>query len=344
MANAVTKVNGIAIADIAKINSQDDDDLAKLNTLEFTGGYTFSSLTWTTATVAPFTRSSANKIGTAALGGCTEGADTNFHEWNGTWSVGGSTAIRHGSGMSGGSLAAGVIYAGYDNVAGDETSSCEFYSSGTWSSDAATNLTTGHAYPSGGGYLQTAQLCTGGSSYGPTVRDLKTTQTYNGSTWTDESQDSNGRSLGVVVGIADNFVKINGTLDASGMSDAVEHWNGSAWSGMSSSPTEGGGGQMGFGVETRAFKAGGYGRDDYGAPYYYDTTDAVEMWVGTLGVGSWSTESSLPASQAACGYGGGEGGGGSDGIAGWTAGGYTRVYPIGSNTLLNTHYIAEEGG
>ena len=33
MANAVTKVNGIAIADIAKINGQDDDDLAKLNTL-----------------------------------------------------------------------------------------------------------------------------------------------------------------------------------------------------------------------------------------------------------------------------------------------------------------------
>ena len=37
MANAVEKVNSIAIADIAKINGQDDDDLAKLNTLEFTG-------------------------------------------------------------------------------------------------------------------------------------------------------------------------------------------------------------------------------------------------------------------------------------------------------------------
>ena len=37
MANAVTKVNTIASADIAKINGQDDDDLAKLNTLEFTG-------------------------------------------------------------------------------------------------------------------------------------------------------------------------------------------------------------------------------------------------------------------------------------------------------------------
>ena len=37
MANAVTKVNGIAIADIAKISGQNDSDLAKLNALEFTG-------------------------------------------------------------------------------------------------------------------------------------------------------------------------------------------------------------------------------------------------------------------------------------------------------------------
>ena len=37
MANAVTKVNSIAIANIAKINGQNDSDLAKLNTLEFTG-------------------------------------------------------------------------------------------------------------------------------------------------------------------------------------------------------------------------------------------------------------------------------------------------------------------
>ena len=36
MANAVTKVNTIAIASIAKINGQNDSDLAKLNTLEFT--------------------------------------------------------------------------------------------------------------------------------------------------------------------------------------------------------------------------------------------------------------------------------------------------------------------
>jgi len=339
MANAVEKVNTIAIADIEAINGKTDANIQALNALELSGGYTFGSLTWTTATVAPFTRNSSNKIGTAATGACSEGADANFHEWaSDSWSSGGSTGSGHGGGMSGGSLAAGVIYAGWDGS--DESTVCEEYNGGTSTWSNSGSLTTGHAYPSGGGYLQTAQLCTGGSSYNPTVRDLKTTQTYNGSTWTDESVNSNGRALGGVVGTTDNFVKMNGTLDASGMSDDVEHWNGSAWSALATSPTEGGGGQMGFGVETRAFKAGGYGRDDYGAPYYYDTTDAVEMWVSD----SWSTESSLPASQATCGYGGGEGGGGSDGIAGWTAGGYTRVYPTGSNTLLSTHYIAEEGG
>ena len=37
MANAVKKVNGIAIADIKNINGITDSNLKKLNTLEFTG-------------------------------------------------------------------------------------------------------------------------------------------------------------------------------------------------------------------------------------------------------------------------------------------------------------------
>ena len=38
MANNVKKVNTIAIADIGKINGQNDSDLAKLNGEEFTSG------------------------------------------------------------------------------------------------------------------------------------------------------------------------------------------------------------------------------------------------------------------------------------------------------------------
>ena len=59
MANAVEKVNTIAIADIEAINTITDDNLEDLNTLEFTGtlpmliDLTFSGLTWSASSASP---------------------------------------------------------------------------------------------------------------------------------------------------------------------------------------------------------------------------------------------------------------------------------------------------
>jgi len=338
MANAIEKVNTIAILDIEKINTRTDDNIQALNTLEFTGvpPYTHNGLVWSTYTVTPWSGAGALKIGTGAAGGSTEGSSTSFEEWeSGSWSGGGSTSIRHGAGHSGGSLAAGVICGGYDNVAADDTVVTELYNGSSWSTSGS--MINGSAYGSGGGYLQTGFLVTGGSSYNPTVRDITVTQTFNGSTWTNESVASSGHNQAGIVGTTDAFVYFNGNQDGVSMVDTARFWNGSAWSTLATSPTDGYEINA-FGVETRAFKAGGYGSDFLGAPNYYSLQSNVEMWVSD----TWSTETALPAAQSLCGQGGGEGGGGSDGIAGWTAGGYTRSGSSGTD--INTHYIAADSG
>lgn len=338
MANAIEKLNTIAIADIEAINGKTDANIQALNTLELTGGFSFGSLTWSTYTVAPWSGGGAMKIGTGATGAATEGQSTSVEEWaSGSWSAGGSTSVMHGQGHSGGSLAAGVMYAGYDGS--DESTVCEEYNGTSWSTSASVTgaLTTGHAYASGGGYLQTAQLITGGYSFSPTVNNITTTQTYNGSTWTNVGVSSSGFSQAGVVGTTDNFVMINGDEDGQEFTPTAAQWDGSAWNALADSPT-GGYEMMSFGVETRAFKAGGRSSNTLGAPNYFALQSNVEMWVSD----SWSTETALPAAQSNCGQGGGEGAGGSDGIAGWTAAGFTRSGS--TSTTINTHYIAEEGG
>ena len=338
MANAIDKVNGIAIASIEAINGKTDANIQALNALELTGGYSFGSLTWTTATAAAWSGNGSLKIGTAATGAATEGQSTSVDEWaSGSWSAGGSLSVVHTGGASGGSLAAGVIYAGYDGS--DESTVCEEYNGTSWSTDASVTgaLTTGHAFVSGGGYLQTAQIIPAGASFNPYVKDLQTTQTYNGSTWTNESVNSSGMGQAGVVGTADNFVMINGTLDGQAQSNTAAQWDGEAWNALATSPTDGYE-LSSFGVETRAFKAGGYSTNSLGAPNYYALQANVEMWVSD----SWSTETALTVAQSGCGYSGGEGAGGNDGIAGWLVAGYTRSGS--TNTTINTHYIAEEGG
>ena len=49
MANAVDKVNGIAIASIEKVNGMTDANIQAFNSFEFTG-YTYGGITWTTGT------------------------------------------------------------------------------------------------------------------------------------------------------------------------------------------------------------------------------------------------------------------------------------------------------
>ena len=321
MANAVEKVNTIAIADIEAINGKTDANIQALNALEFSG-FTYSGITWSTDDETPVALSYGIKFGIVGAQGIVNCNDKNAtgykatYEHDGTeWSTTGSCSGTHGVGCGGGTQGAGVIASGYDDVGLDESNVTEEYNGETWST--GNNMVSGSAYSTGGGTLQTAQLITGGSSYGPTVRDLSATQTYNGTIWSDEGVASNGAGSGGSGesggGGLNAFLSVSGTYDA-GLTTycALFDQSQSTWTSKAvvstaktyvASSTDG----------TRVYKIGGS-----------SNTDLVESWVED----TWTTETSIPLSRRGNGQGtgGGEAAGGASSIGGNDASGRTDTY------------------
>ena len=67
MANAIEKVNTIAITDIEKINGKTDDNIQAFNSFEFTGVIPYGGISWATGGTHS-TRSSTSYFGTIADG------------------------------------------------------------------------------------------------------------------------------------------------------------------------------------------------------------------------------------------------------------------------------------
>ena len=340
MANAIEKVNTIAIASIEAINTRTDANIEKLNTLEFTGtapgliDLTFSGLTWTASTVIAADNYNGNHIGTATAGGVIIGDRQTMQEWNGTgttgtWSTTDTMSAVHSSAVSGGTQTTGVIAGGYS---GGNTDVTEEYEGSTFSTAGSMDMVSGSTGAAGGGNAQTNIIATGGSTYSPTVRDIASTELYNGSTWSDAGDDSNGQSGTQCVGTT-NFVKISGSLDASGIQEPCEYFTLSTttWSSIANLTNKTRYNKC-WGDETRAFTCGGYGRDDYGAPVYYSYHDKCDMWTDN----SWASQTALPVSHGGLGNGGSDGGTNVGG--GWTTGGDSGQG--NSYTHLRSHYIA----
>ena len=326
MANNVEKLNGIAVTDIESVNGITDDNLEALNGEEFAG---YSGINWSSDDTLPVNQGfgiKLGKVGASAIVNANDSGATGFkvtYEHNGSsWSTGGSCATGHGVGAGGGTQTAGVIYAGW--TGSDESNVTEEYNGSSWST--GNNMVQGSAYMTGGGTVQTAQLATGGSSYGPTVRDLSMTQTYNGTNWANESVASSGQGSATsgeaAGGGLDAFLLAGGALDAPGTQSATQLFDQSAgtWTSKAalgtavrytSSSTDG----------TRVFKLGGY---DASAPH---ASDIVESWVEN----SWTVENSLPAVKVA----GGTGSGGLESTGG--------AMVIGGNSdtaTTNSYFIA----
>jgi len=329
MANNVVKVNSIAIASIAKINGQNDADLAKLNGEEFTGG--FPGLTWSTSTVANTTFFGGLQIGTSSAGGIIIGDKVTLNEWNGSsWSTDGAMSIPKGAGDAGGPLTAGVAYAGYNTNSSAISDVTEEYNGSSWST--GNDMVSGTNGPSGGGNVQTNQISTGGSTYGPTVRDIASTELYDGTSWSNASEDSTGQNGTQSVGTT-NWVKPAGSYDAAGIQVTSQFFtlSSTTWSSIAnvSNATRY---NKCWGDETQTFTCGGYEKDDYGAPVYYSFGEFCEMWVDD----TWSTQASLPIDIGGHGHGGSNGG--SAVAGGWTTGGDSGQG--NSITHRNHHYIA----
>ena len=343
MANQVEKVTGIAIASIEKINSRTDDNIEKISGREFTGSLpglidlTYSGLTWTASTVIAANNYGGSHIGTATAGGVIIADRETLQEWNGTgttgsWSTEDSMSGKHSAAGSGGTQTAGVIFGGYNSTAGAGTDVTEEYDGSSFSTAGSMDMVSGTTGGSGGGNVQTNQIATGGSTYSPTVRDIASTELYNGSTWSDAGDDSNGLSGSACVGTT-NFVKISGSFDASGIQEACEYFTLSTttWSSIANLSNKTRYNKC-WGDETRAFTCGGYGRDDYGAPIYYSYHDKCDMWTDN----SWASQTALPVAHGGLGVGGSDGGTNVGG--GWTTGGDSGQG--NSYTNLTSHYIA----
>ena len=327
MANQVEKLNTIAIANIEAINGLNDTAIEAINGLEFTGVIPYTGITWSTDDVLPADVGAGVKMGVIGATAILNGETKATYEHDGSsWSTTGSCSVEHQVAGGGGTQSAGVAFGGYDGSTGDDSIKTEEYNGSTWST--GNDMFQESAFASGGGTLQTAQLCTGGSNYNPTVRDIKTTQTYNGTNWANESVNSSGQGSGGSGesggGGLDAFFLAGGALDAPGVTGACQIFDQSAgtWTSKATmslpvryltGSTDG----------TRVYKIGGYSPNS--SPGFTETA-VVESWVEN----TWTTENSLPAArrQGGNGTGGAEATGGASNIGGAGSGGASRNYYI----------------
>ena len=327
MANNVEKVNGIAIADIEKINGITDANLQALNSEEFTAA--FGGITWSTDDVFPAsTRQTINhgiigaKLNSDTQSDTSGTVDRSYEHDGSSWASGVATGgTLRTSGTGGGTQGAAVMFGGW--TGSDDSNSTEEYNGTSWSS--ANNMVQGAAYCMGGGTSQTAQICSGGSSYNPTVRNLTMTQTYDGTNWSNESVASHGAGAGTngeaAGGGLDAFLMASGSredppnsnqnLISQLFNQSAGTWttkatvNTHSW--YNGSSTDG----------TRVYRVAGMS----GA--------TVESWEDN----TWTNQSDLPASRAMGGL--GTGGTAADGGATHVAG---RNNADDSN--VNTYYTA----
>ena len=304
MANAIEKVNTIAIASIEAINGKTDDNIEKLNGLEFTG-FTYSGITWSTDDNIPVGSADllmCGIVGAALYINAGLSSPLSYEHDGSSWSSStGTGGAKHSAAQSGGTQSAGVIYGGYDGS--DDGDTTDEYNGSSWST--VNSMTVGSAYATGGGEVQASCWVTGGSQYSPTVRDVPTTQTYNGTTWTDESVSSNGAGSGSGQnsggGGLDACFQASGSKETGGHQTACNLFNKTAGSWTSKSavsvartyPATGSDG-------VRVYMIGGFGPPG-GAYSASNMRDIVESWVEN----SWTTENSLPVPTITAGWGNG---------------------------------------
>ena len=140
MANAVEKVNTIAILDIETINGKTDANIQAFNGKEFTGVIPYSGVTWTSGGAQAY-REGQGGIGTVAsfiiVGGTSDSGNENTtREYNGTsWSDGGNIEAIISSIRMSGTATAALYAGGWDATSGvtEYTSRCETYNGSSWS-------------------------------------------------------------------------------------------------------------------------------------------------------------------------------------------------------------------
>ena len=237
-------------------------------------------------------------------------------EWDGSsWTSVTNMPNEQGSfGASSGILTAGLVYGGYGNpqstsvrtVAYDGTNWTAYPTPGGDTNDAGN-------FTGGGGGTQTAAIFSGGSPYA--IRGVST-ETFDGSSWTNVNNMNSQRSSQGMIGTQANGLYIGGRTPA--RTAATEEWDGSVWS---TSPASLSTARNGSILSKSGSTSGGaLIAAGYTGTAYPTTTEEYNSNINALTQASWSSGGALSTgrshgngagSQTAGLYFGGSTGGGS---------------------------------
>ena len=137
---------------------------------------------------------------------------------------------------------------------------------GAWASGTALN--TGRYAPGSAAATNTAAICAGGH----TTTQIDSTESYNGTTWTEVNNLNTGRSDNATIGSQTSALTIGGYRAPPDYQAVCESWNGTCWTEVADILTARGNACAFGSVNTAAILAGG----GPGGPGYI-----VESWNGT---------------------------------------------------------------
>jgi hypothetical protein len=289
MANAVEKVNTIAIASIEAINTRTDANIEKLNTLEFA-----NAASWTTTTSISSSRSRRLTGGAGGegdhvlMGGYSDanGRLPYTDEWNGSsWSTSSNSPGNYlqgyyGHGSSGTSSSDAASFGGYRYYAGTWE-----YNGSSWSSGGA--MGTGRTGVTGCGASQNAALALGGETSSSKV---SITDEYNGSSWSGGGSYPSNIAAAGCTGIVTAAVAAYGTNGSANVATSAEY-NGTSWSSGAT-----------------ATLAVGQGPQAWGAAYddaHFSGTSGEKAGHETYNGSSFSTATDHNTGRTSGGHGGG---------------------------------------
>jgi hypothetical protein len=185
----------------------------------------YNGSAWTSITSIPSVRAASGAAGTqtAALifGGNTPGNVLvgTTDKWNGTaWTNTGSLITGRAT-MGTGTQTAALAMSGYKGGSPTETTNVEAFNGSTWTANSNTPTAVSNAGTATQG-TQTAALIFGGSNF------LTTSQSYDGTTWTNTPSMSTGRRSLAGAGTNSAALGFGGYATGSAISNATEEFTG----------------------------------------------------------------------------------------------------------------------
>ena len=314
MANEVEKVALIAVSNIEKIDLITVANIEKLSGMEISSG---STDTWSSAGAMHDAMSGAGQgfglVNTAVVvAGGYEGAFTaETQERNGTtWTTESATlSATRQQYASAGSATSGLACGGWPG-AGGNTDVVQKYNGSAWSTGESA-ISVGKGANRCVGTSNTSILQALGDVSGGTTGDAQQAQLYNGSTWTNKSDPTNGAGYTNAFGES-GAARFCGGYGYPGAMNGVQYWNGTSWNTSVTTriyQTQQAGA---FGTSSAGVIFGGAGATTSGDGYAANQ-DHADKWNGT----AFSAASTVPYGKndlhgagittAGIGFGGGGG-------------------------------------